>query len=644
MELKYLLYTSAALVSLPHANAQEAKSERPNIIFILSDDHRYDAFSFMNPEYTCTPNLDQLRANGAHMANAFSVISLSGPSRASILTGVYPQVNGVTGNAQGREFDSDVTPSFGEQLQEAGYSTAYIGKWHMAHHDEPRRGWDYWVSFVGQGNYYGNDLNINGERVRNEGYITTELTNYALNFIKEQSEDKPYLLYLSHKAVHEHFTPEPKYKEKFQGVTIPTPPEAMDKLSGKPDWQRTQGGDKLFYDRRGYEMDHVDSIQLRRWDQGQLLERQLNQYRTLITVDDGVGEIIELLKERGELENTIIIYGGDNGYLHGEHDRSDKRVAYDESIRVPLLIQYPKMIEPNTTVNEMVLWTDIAPTLLELAEVEPNAQHQGLSLVSLFDGEEEVWRESFLYTYWKDLVRTIPTMTAVRTDRYTYVEYPNSGYDGELYDHDSDPHELNNLYNNPTQESVQRDLAQQLNKLKDSLSYRYNVPRVVNYSKKRYPIGELYSCFSEKSIPRSIESTPKLSPAYGVYEVSMRVKVAGDGPLLSHSAKGGYVIYCDNGGRVGAVHSDSASRRVFLDDTTSVIGKTVDIRVVIDNNRCEFKLYVDSRVAEEKEILLPMNNAPISNIELLTDADLSPVKMTKKGAKSRILKLQINRQ
>lgn len=309
-----------------------------NVVFILSDDHRYDAMSFMGHPFAKTPHMDAMARNGAHLKNAFVTTSLCSPSRASILTGLYTFRHRVIDNQRPVP---EGTIFFPQYLQKAGYTTGFIGKWHMGHaSDEPRPGFDYWFSFRGQGNYYPPNekytLNENGKRVPQDGYITTLLTRKAVEFLEQQSgSDKPFFLYLSHKAVHGPFTPEPTYRDTLADVPFELPPTSKrhtDNLQNRPRW--------LLDQRNSW---HGMDFPLH---SGESIEALYKSYcEALRSVDDSIGAVMEQLKKMGIYDDTLVIYMGDNGYMFGEYGLIDKRVAYETSSRVPMLMQCPAIIK-----------------------------------------------------------------------------------------------------------------------------------------------------------------------------------------------------------------------------------------------------------------------------------------------------------
>jgi N-acetylglucosamine-6-sulfatase len=437
----------AAVLTMPKsmfAGAQAAR--RPNIVFILTDDQRYDAMSCAGHPWLKTPNMDRLAKEGVLFNNAFVTTSLCSPSRGSFLTGCYAHTHEVFANS-GRDPNPSI-PTFAQLLRKAGYETAFIGKWHMAGADSPRPGFDHWVSFSGQGRYDANKLNVDGKTVRSEIYITDELTNYAVRFLKEEYT-RPFMLYLSHKAVHAPFKPAKRHENLYSDVEIKSQHNPNDNLDTKPEW--------------GRKMDKKWKSQI------------LGYMQALVAVDESLGRVLEALEDKNILDNTVVIFAGDNGYFHGEHGGLwDKRAAYEPSIRIPLLMRYPRLARPASTCDEMVLNIDLAPTLLELAGVPIPATMQGRSWLSVLKGQRG--RKSFLYEYFAEADRRFrrPTVLAVRTKQWKYVTYPLAdGLTDELYDMKNDPEELNNLIAEPERADVVGRMKAELERLKTETSFRF---------------------------------------------------------------------------------------------------------------------------------------------------------------------------
>jgi N-acetylglucosamine-6-sulfatase len=434
-----------------------------NVVFILSDDHRYDAMSFMGHQFAETPHMDSMAKNGVHLKNAFVTTSLCSPSRASILTGLYTFRHRVIDN---NRLVPDGTLFFPQYLQAAGYATGFIGKWHMGgHHDDPRPGFDYWVSFKGQGNYLppgpNYTINVNGERVRQDGYITTLLTRYAVDFLEQQQDrDKPFFLYLSHKAVHANFTPEQQYANKFDSKPFARPESEArltDNKRNLPRWLLDQRNSW-----HGVDFPYHSDLNI---------EQYYKRYcEALCSVDDSVGTVLEQLKKMGIHDETLVIYMGDNGFMFGEHGLIDKRVAYETSIRVPMLMQCPDLFPAGTVVDEMVANIDIAPTVMEAMGLRKPAHMDGDSFIQLAKGRNIPWRDYFLYVYyWEKNFPQSPTVFSLRGDKFKYTTYYGLWDTDEFYNIADDPMEQNNLIHDPQYAKQAKDMENRLYRMMDQL-------------------------------------------------------------------------------------------------------------------------------------------------------------------------------
>jgi N-acetylglucosamine-6-sulfatase len=413
-----------------------------NLVFILTDDHRYDALGFMHP-FLETPNLDAMAREGIHFRNAFVTTSLCSPSRASILTGLYAHRHRVVDNQHPVPAGTIYFPQY---LQQAGYDTAFVGKWHMGHEtDEPKPGFDRWVSFRGQGTYLPSPggLNVDGERVPQKGYITDELTDYALEWLEGRSDDRPFFLYLSHKAVHADFVPAERHAGRYRDRQITPPPTFAPPLRDAhwPAWTQNQ--------RNSWH--GVDFPYHSRLDVWEYYRRYLE---TLLGVDDSVGRVVDHLRRRGWLDKTIVLYMGDNGFAFGEHGLIDKRQAYEESMRVPMLMRAPG-VEGGTVIEQVVANIDVAPTMLEAAGLRAPGGLDGRSMLPLLREGDAPWRTELLYEYfWERNFPQTPTVHALRGDRYKYIRYHGLWDVDELYDLQEDPDEAQNLIASPEHREI----------------------------------------------------------------------------------------------------------------------------------------------------------------------------------------------
>jgi N-acetylglucosamine-6-sulfatase len=372
-----------------------------------------------------------------------------------MLSGLYAHTHQVMDNFT----DYPATlPSYPRRLQEIGYETAYIGKWHMGEQsDEKRPGFDYWVTHKGQGKYFDTTFNINGERQLLKGYYTHRVTELAVDWLKRK-RSRPFCLVMGHKAPHTPFTPEPKYEDVFDGVEIPRPATINDTGEGKPAFIRER---------------------LRTWHgvEGPLFG--LKEYDTfvkcylasILSVDDSVGAIYEALRATGELDNTLLIFTSDNGFLLGEHGMTDKRTMHEESIRVPLLVRYPALTGAPRVIEPMVLNLDLAPSIVDIAGTPSLGAVHGMSWKRLLEGSANGWRRSWLYeyNYEKEFPYT-PNVRGVRTDDWKYVHYPNGEgfpdtYKAELYHLKEDPLETKNLIDDPAAAGKLTELSSELARL-----------------------------------------------------------------------------------------------------------------------------------------------------------------------------------
>jgi arylsulfatase A-like enzyme len=429
------------------------RERRPNIVFVLTDDQRWDCLSCARHPFLKTPNMDRLAAEGVRFANAFVTSSLCSPSRASFLSGLYAHTHGVLNNFT--EYPANV-PSYPVALQSAGYQTAYIGKWHMGEaNDERRPGFDYWASHKGQGQYNDTEFNVNGTRQIIKGYYTQVVTNLAIDWLK--SVRKPFSLIVGHKAPHGIWVPEPKYEHAYDNVAVKKPPTST-LGPGTPDWVRRRI--KTWHGIEGplYGTNDFNTF-IRTY------------HETILSVDDSVGEIYETLRAMRELDNTIFVFAGDNGFLLGEHASIDKRTAWEESIRIPLLMRYPGRVRSKRVITDMVLNIDLAPSLLDMCNVPGLPVIHGRSFLPLLAGQSAGWRTSFLYEYnfEKEFPYT-PNVRAVRTDDWKYICYPNGEGQpeteiAELYNLRADPRESNNLIDTPDTQGTLEDLRAELRRL-----------------------------------------------------------------------------------------------------------------------------------------------------------------------------------
>lgn len=632
-----------AMSASGYVQAKSAARQPPDVVFILLDDLRYDAFSFLGHPYVETPHIDRLRAQGAWMQNAFVTTSICCPSRATFLTGTYASRHGVIDN-ETSEYVPEITPPVSKYLQDAGYRTAMIGKWHMGYSGSPRAHFDKWLSFDGQGKYYDPEIiHTDGRREKLKGYTTDILTDRAIDFIQDQPQGQPYFLMLSHKAVHEPFMPAPRHKNAFgRNTKDPEPVSWRDTFKGKPAWQIRQHIRDMRWDWRTREIEEElpDHIALEDWKSK---SKYVNQLRCLAAVDDGIGRLMEVLRERGNLKNTLIVFTSDNGYFHMEHRRWDKRLAYEESLRIPMIIVYPGKIQPGSTIDEMICNVDFAPTVLDFAGIPIPEQMQGASMQPLFEGTAGDWRESIFYEYWTDLVHSIPTMKAVRTERYKLIRYPELDDIDELYDLEKDPHEMRNLATDRSYASVHRKLKTLLQSESERLGWRedifpHNLPRIrgpegllLNLTATQGQVRDLVNLqrpldvrylsvdpgvihFNGAGSVIKVPFDPEMDPSGWPYRIQAEVNVKQDGVIAVQSSPDyGFKLFVQDG-RPGfsVICKTWIASRTTIDASDSVLNRWTRLEAVIDYNRVSFR--VDGELVDSMALPLPFKaktNAPL---------------------------------
>jgi N-acetylglucosamine-6-sulfatase len=449
--------------------------KRPNLLVILIDDLRYDEYGAGGHPYMKTPHIDRIAREGAIFERAFHTTPICSPNRASIMTGQYASRHGIIDNVA-RDAMSHRLPNYHLELQKLGYETAHVGKWHMGNDGQPRPGYDHWVSFDGHGRIENPRLNINGAYEQRSGYITDLLNDFALEFL-ERKRTKPFSLFLAHKAVHPDaeqaadgkldlvgYLPAERHKDLYRGAVFPKLPNMLPPVQvakQKPAW--------------------AEAFQLKQSEKSRALLEPIHagtqeeirlRAAMMASVDEGVGKILDTLARTGQLDNTLILFFGDNGYFFGEHGLGpERRFAYEAGIRSPFALRFPPRIKPGSRVERLVICQDIAPTFIELAGGKPGPQIQGRSLLPLLGSRSREWRKSILIEYWAE--QAMPwlvgmTYKAVRTDRYKYIHWVNRGRAGELdelYDLERDPWELKNLNASRAHANVRSRLRQELKRL-----------------------------------------------------------------------------------------------------------------------------------------------------------------------------------
>ena len=452
--------------------------KRPNLVVVLVDDLRFDEFGAGGHPYMKTPHIDRLAAEGALFERAFHTTPICSPNRASIMTGQYASRHGVIDNVA-RDAMSHRLPNYHLALQKLGYETAHIGKWHMGNDGKPRPGYDRWVSFDGHGRIRDPRLNEDGRYVQRKGYITDLLNGMAAEFV-EKKHTRPWSLFVAHKAVHPDaeqaadgtlhmgafggYIAAERHKGLYAGAVFPRKPNMLsfkEVVKAKPAWADA-------FDLKGSRHSQALLKAIQAGTQEEIRQRA----RMMASVDEGVGMLLESLERTRQLDHTAIVFLGDNGYFFGEHGLGpERRFAYEEGIRAPFVLRYPKKVKANSRVSRLVICQDIAPTWIELAGGKPGPHIQGLSLNPLFEKRRAPWRKSILLEYWAE--NAMPwlvgmTYKAVRTDRHKYIRWINRGRSDELdelYDLERDPYELNNLAKSRAAAPVKARLHGELKRL-----------------------------------------------------------------------------------------------------------------------------------------------------------------------------------
>lgn len=442
----FLFFFPILLILAPLTGA-----EKPNIIIMVADDHRYDALGAVQEErgeranfpFFQSPQLDRLAAGGVRFRNAFVVHSLCSPSRATVLSGLHSHQHGIIGN----EAPYESRETWPHLLAANGWATGYFGKWHMGNQRE-RPGFAESATFLNQGIYTDCPFLINGKSVPSKGWVDDVSTSHAIEFMTRH-RDKPFALYLGFKAPHDKRSPPSRHKRTHADADIPKPASW-----NKPaPWRENAGldWDRQLPDRRAY-------------------------FATLAGIDDNVGRVLDALDQLGIAERTLVIYMGDNGYYLGEHGLGDKRTAYEESIRIPFLLRYSRAVTPGQR-DEMVLNLDVASTVLEACGIQPTWKQGGRSLLGLLQssGGPEDWRASFLYQNYRDPAypRVTFDVLAVRTSRHKYVENDGNPEWTQLFDLEADPMEIHNLAREPAAAELRESMRAELERLKAESDYRH---------------------------------------------------------------------------------------------------------------------------------------------------------------------------
>ena len=459
---------------------------KPNILFIMSDDHAAQAMSCYGSRINETPNIDRIAQGGTILHNCFCTNSICTPSRANILTGQYSHRNGVKTLAD--KFDGR-NPHVAKMLQSDGYQTAMIGKWHLGHGgvNDPT-GFDYWNVLPGQGLYHNPEMIDENGRQVHEGYVTDIITDFSLEWLQNRDRDKPFFLMCHHKAPHRPWDSDEKHAQLYEDHDVPLPETFFDDYSNRANAAkeakmrvtRDMNDRDLKTEKLGPPPDGLSETELANWN----YQRYIKEYlRCVASIDDNVGRLLDYLDQEGLTDDTLVIYTSDQGFFLGEHGWYDKRFMYEESLRMPFVVRYPQEIKPGSACDAMALNVDFAETFLDYAGLPIPGDMQGSSLRPLFNGETpEDWQTSLYYRYWMHLSHHyVCAHYGLRTHRHKLIYYYGEALgttgsvdesktpEWELFDLEQDPLEMNSVYAHPDYADVVKELKEELFRLKNKV-------------------------------------------------------------------------------------------------------------------------------------------------------------------------------
>lgn len=486
--LKAMGLAAVSTVGRTVSAASSSDASRPNIVYIMTDDHASHAMSCYGSRINTTPNLDRIAHGGMRFDNCFCTNSICAPCRAVVLTGKYSHVNGVLDNRQSFDGSQETFPKI---LQRIGYQTAMIGKWHLK--SDPT-GFDYWNILPGQGQYYNPDMIEMGRRTRYEGYVTDIVTDRALEWLERRDASRPFCLMLHHKAPHRRWEPGPRHLTMYDDVTIPEPETLFDdyatrsdaarqqemtvaqhltphdlKLTGPPA-RMTEEQKKAWnaaYDpkNKAFEEANLQGKDLVRWK----YQRYIKDYlRCIASVDDNVGRVLDWLDKKGLAGNTVVVYTSDQGFYLGDHGWFDKRFMYEPSYRMPLAVRWPGVVRPGSVNKDLVMNLDFAPTILDACGADVPPAMQGCSVAPLLRGRRiDDWRSACYYHYYEyPAVHMVKRHYGIRTQRYKLIHFYHDIDAWELYDLEKDRLELHNVIDDPAYAKVRQELTAELYRLK----------------------------------------------------------------------------------------------------------------------------------------------------------------------------------
>ena len=459
------------------------EERRPNVLLIMADDHAPAAFSTYGSRLNRTPNLDRIAAKGLRLDRCFCTNAICTPARASVHTGKYSHVTGI--KTLNDVIDQTQETTVGMLLHDAGYQTAFVGKWHLGHggQSDPA-GYDFWSVLPGQGKYLDPELTEMGETITESGYVTDILTDKAINWLSQRDAQRPFFLVCAHKAPHDPFQPHPKHRDLYADERIPEPATFHDGYENRAAAASMATEQVALMHRKNHLPDPVPAglspEEQKAWNYQSFIR---NYLRCVASIDENVGRVLDFLDENQLAEDTIVIYTSDHGFFLGDHGWYDKRFMYEESIRIPFLMRYPRAIQAGTTSERIALNVDFAPTILDYAGEAVPQEMQGRSLRALAEGRPPSdWRTSMYYRYWMHLAHfNIPGHYGIRTERHKLIYYYGEALGSagaidksttpvwELFDLEKDPQEMKNIYHDPANAELIGGLKSELERLQKEL-------------------------------------------------------------------------------------------------------------------------------------------------------------------------------
>ncbi len=459
------------------------EERRPNVLLIMADDHAPAAFSTYGSRLNRTPSLDRIAAEGLRLDRCFCTNAICTPARASVHTGKYSHVTGI--KTLSDIIDQTQETTVGMLMHDAGYQTAFVGKWHLGHggNSDPA-GYDFWSVLPGQGKYLDPELTEMGETITESGYVTDILTDKAINWLSQRDAQRPFFLVCAHKAPHDPFQPHPKHRDLYAKERIPEPATFHDSYENRAAAAGMATEQVALMHLKNHLPDPVpaglSAEEQKVWNYQSFMR---NYLRCVASIDENVGRLLDFLDESKLAEDTIVIYTSDHGFFLGDHGWYDKRFMYEESIRIPFLMRYPRAIQAGTTSERIALNVDFAPTILDYAGMTVPQEMQGRSLRAVAEGRPHSdWRTSMYYRYWMHLAHfNIPAHYGIRTERHKLIYYygealgsagaidKSTAPEWELFDLENDPQEMFNVYHDPANAELIGELKSELERLQKEL-------------------------------------------------------------------------------------------------------------------------------------------------------------------------------